>query len=93
MVIRRGGVTDIAWVFAGLEMKCLITNQHVTGLLAPSYHSLVFRQATKQNLGSVAQGTLELYVLQFGRCNFWSDPCLFGCILRKSAYRDISHII
>ena len=27
MVIRRDGVTDIAWVFARLEMKCLISSQ------------------------------------------------------------------
>ena len=33
MVIRRGDVTDIAWVFARLEMKCVITNQYFTALL------------------------------------------------------------
>ena len=32
MVIRRGDVPDIAWVFALLEMKFLITDQHVTAL-------------------------------------------------------------
>ena len=32
------------------------------------------------NLRVVAQGAFELYVLQFGKCNFLSDPCVFGCI-------------
>ena len=30
---RRGEVTDIAWAFARLEMKCLITNQHFTSVV------------------------------------------------------------
>ena len=33
MVIRRGGVTDIAWIFARLEMKCLKSNQHFTAVV------------------------------------------------------------
>ena len=33
MVIRSSDVTDIAWVFARLEMKRLISNQHFTALL------------------------------------------------------------
>ena len=37
------------------------------------------RQATNF-FGFVAQDTFELYMLQFGRCNFLSDPCVFGCI-------------
>ena len=32
------------------------------------------------NLGEVAQGALELDVLPFGRCHFFSDPCVFGYI-------------
>ena len=32
MVIRRGDVTDISWVFAWVEIKCLISNQHFTPL-------------------------------------------------------------
>ena len=32
------------------------------------------------NLGAVAQGALELYVFQFGRCYFLSDSCVFGYI-------------
>ena len=32
------------------------------------------------NLGDVAHGTLELYVFQFGRRYFFSDPYVFGCI-------------
>ena len=34
------------------------------------YHSLMFWEVTN-NLGTVDQGTLELSVQQFGRCNFW----------------------
>ena len=42
-MIRRGDVTDIAWVFARLEMKSLISNQHITRVsIALSYYSLVF---------------------------------------------------
>ena len=36
-------VTDIAWGFAWLEMKCLISNQYFYERVvnvAPSYHSL-----------------------------------------------------
>ena len=32
-MIRRGDVIDIAWVFARLEMKGLIANQHLIMLL------------------------------------------------------------
>ena len=44
MVIRRGDVTDITWVFAQLE-KCLITNQRDTTMLiimAPSNYNYMF---------------------------------------------------
>ena len=54
MVIRRGDVTDIAWIFAGLEMKCLISNQHYRVVnMAQSYHSCVL--GSHKKLGSVAQ--------------------------------------
>ena len=43
-------------------------------------HTTAKRLGKPQNLAFVAQGTLELYVLQFGRGNFLSDPCVFGCI-------------
>ena len=36
MVIRRGDVTDITRIFARLEMRCLITNQHIIALLMDS---------------------------------------------------------
>ena len=79
MVIRRGDVTDIAWVFARLEMKCFITNQYFTAA-ASVLSQLSVLGSHKQIWGSVNQGALELSVLQFGRCNFWSDPCIFVCI-------------
>ena len=66
-MIRRCDVTDNAWVFAWLEMKCLITNQRDTAL------TIGLRQITlsvlvshKINLGSVDQGALELSPAQFG---------------------------
>ena len=33
MVIRRRDITDIAWVFARLKMKCLISNERETALI------------------------------------------------------------
>ena len=42
-MIKRGDVTDITLVFERLEMKSLISNQHITRVnMALSYHSLVF---------------------------------------------------
>ena len=47
-MIRRGDITDIAWVFARLEMKCLVSNQPVTALLyGLEISQTVFLQATK----------------------------------------------
>ena len=45
------------------------------------------------NLGAVDHGALELHVFQLGRRYFLSDPCVWIYLLRKGAYRDISHII
>ena len=58
LVIRRGDVTDIAWVFAGLEMKCLIAILHFT--VRSNYGSVISQLRVlathTENLGSVAQG-------------------------------------
>ena len=67
-MIRRGDVTNIAWVFERLEKKCLISNQHFTALLIASVISQLSVLASHKNFGSVAQVAFELYVLQFGRC-------------------------
>ena len=41
-MIRRGGVTDVPWFLARLEIKCLISIQHFTSvvIMAQTYHSL-----------------------------------------------------
>ena len=46
------------------------------------------------NWASVDQGTLELYLPQIRKCHFfeWHLP-FWMYLLRKGAYRDISHII
>ena len=41
----------------------------------------------------VDQGTLELSLPRFGRCNIWVTLAFLDDLLRKGAYRDISHII
>ena len=69
MVIRRGDVTDIAWVFARLGMNCLRTNQRDrVGNMSPSNHSLVFWEATNQIWASVVMELMKS-LPQFGRCN------------------------
>ena len=42
MALRRGGVTDIPWFFARLEIKRLISHQHFTRVvnMAWRYHCL-----------------------------------------------------
>ena len=54
MLIRRGDVTDIAWVFAGLEMNCLITiKTRRVDSMPPPCCNYVFWQATNQIWGSI----------------------------------------
>ena len=60
-MIRRGGVTDVSWILARLEIKCLISIQHFT---ACNYGSVISQLRVLANhtgsLGSVAQGALKL---------------------------------
>ena len=79
-MIRRRDVTDIAWVFARLKMKCLITNQRGAALNVSVKSQLSVLVSHKPNLGICSPGTRELSLPQLGRCNFLSDPCLFRCI-------------
>ena len=83
-MIRRGGVTYIAWVFARLEIKCLISNQHFThckyGLVISQLRVLA---SHKTNFESVAQGALELYMFLFGRCYIFSDLACFDISSKK----------
>ena len=39
--------------------------------------------ATKPHFGSVAQGALELYSFQFGRCDFLSDSAFLNVSSKK----------
>ena len=80
-MIRRGWVTDVPWILAGFEIKCLITIQHFTFvIMAESYHSLGCSASHTGNLGSVAQGALELQHWKIRKCHFLSDPCVIGSI-------------
>ena len=71
----------------GLEIKCLISIR-VSYLFNTSprcnYGSVMSQlrvlASHTGNLGSVAQGAWELEDLLFGRCHFFSDPCVFGYI-------------
>ena len=80
-MIRRGGVTDIPWFLARLEIKCVVSIQHFT---CCNYGSVIshLRVLASHNtsLGSVAQGALELESWEIRRCHFLSDPCVFGYI-------------
>ena len=69
-MIRRGGVTDIAWVFARLEIKA---SYLINTLPRCNYGSGISQLSVlaSPNFGSVAYGAFELYVLQFGRCYFF----------------------
>ena len=91
MVIRRGDVTFIAWVFAGFEMNCLITS---TGdvLICHLRFTTMCSGKPQINLGICRPDTRELSLLQFGRCNFLSDPCLFVCIFKEKVPIETFHI-
>ena len=74
-MVRRGGVTDIPWFLARLEIS-------VSYLINTSprcnYGSLIsqLRVLASHNtsLGSVAQGALELVSWEIRKCHFLSDP-------------------
>ena len=80
-MIRRGGITDIPWFLAGLEIKCIISIQHFTHCNYGSDISQLRVLASHNTiLGSVAQGALKLESWGIRRCHFLSDPCVFGYI-------------
>ena len=68
--------------FWRLEIKCLICIQHFTTHC--NYGSAISQlrvlASHTGNLGSVAQGALELEYLKIRKCHFLSDPCVFGYI-------------
>ena len=81
MIIRRGGVTDIPWFLARLEIKCLISIQHLPRFnYGSDISQLRVLASHNTSLGSVAQGALELESWEIRRCHFLSDPCVFGYI-------------
>ena len=80
-MIRRGGVTDIPWFLARLEIKCLISIQHLPRCnYGSAISQLRVLASHNTSLGSVAQGALELESWEIRRCHFLSDPCGFGYI-------------
>ena len=72
-MIRKGGVTDVPWFLA-------IGNK-VSHIYSSNYGSAISQlrvlASHKTNFESVAQGAWELEDLPFGRCHYWSDPCVF----------------
>ena len=80
-MIRIGGVTDVPWFLAGLEIKCLISIQRLTRCnYGPAISQLRVLASHNTSLGSVAQGALELLSCEIRKCHFLSDPCVFGYI-------------
>ena len=77
MMIRRGGVTDIPWFLAGLEIECpYLFNTSCIVIMVSAISQLGMLASHKTNFVSVAQGAWELDMLPFGRCHFLSDHLL-----------------
>ena len=80
-MIRRGGVTDVPWFLAGLEIKCLyLFNTSSRCNYDSAISQLRVLASHTGNLGSVAQGALELEHWKIRKCHFLSAPCVFGYI-------------
>ena len=78
-MIRRGGVTDVPWFLARLEIKCLISIQHLPRCnYGSAISQLRVLASHKTNFESVAQGAWELEDLPLGKCHFLSDPCVLA---------------
>ena len=81
MVVRRGGITEIARISVIPPLLTLITlgggggspekiqTHDISQLRALANHRPIW--------GGGAQGALELLLPQIRKCNFLSDPCLF----------------
>ena len=73
---RKGRVTDVP-LFLGVGNK-------VSHIYSSNYGSAISQRRVlashKTIFESVVQGAWELEDLPFGRCHFWSDPCVFGYI-------------
>ena len=81
-MIRRGGVTDVPWFLARLEIKCLtLFNTSPRCNYGSVISQLRVLASHNTSLGSVAQGALELESWKIRKCHFLSDPCVFGYIL------------
>ena len=87
MVIRRGDVTDIAWVFVGLEMNCLISLSpgRSVDYVPPLHHTTrCFDKPQTPVLfthiwASVVLANVIMFV-KVWEVQYLSDPCLFGYI-------------
>ena len=80
-MIRRGGVTDIPWFLARLEIKwpyLFNTSPHCN--YGSDISQLRVLASHNTCLAYVAQGALELESWEIRRCHFLSDPCVFGYI-------------
>ena len=80
-MIRRGGVTDLPWFLARLEISVsYLFNTSPCWNYGSAISQLRVLASHTGNLGSVAQGAWEFEDLAMGRCHFLSDPCVFGYI-------------
>ena len=75
MGIRRGDVPDIAWVFAWLVMKCLISNQQFYGFLIWLRHITAWGVRNPQNNFLVSSSRhLGIILVTDWEVSFLSDP-------------------
>ena len=69
-MIRRGGVTYVSLFLVGLEIKCLISQQHFTGCNYGLPISQLRVVSHNTRLGAVAHRALELDLFQIRKCHF-----------------------
>ena len=80
-MIRKGGVTDIPWILALLEIRVsYLFNTSPRFKYGPVISQLRVLASHTGSLKSVAQGALELEHWKIRKCHFFGDPCVFGYI-------------
>ena len=79
-MIKGGGVTDVPWILARLEIKCHLFNTSPRCNYGSVISQLRVLASHTGSLGSVAQGAWKLEDLPMVGAIFFSDPCVFGYI-------------
>ena len=72
-MIRKGGVPDVRWFWARLEIKCLISIQSFV-IMISAISQLRLVRSHNTGLRAVAHSALELDWFQIRKCHFLSDP-------------------